>query len=143
MLRGNIQAKVDEKGRVKIPGAYLAELRESGDKFYITSQNGDHARLYPMKEWDLLEEKIARAPSKTRLKFMARWNYYGQEVELDTQGRVVIPPVLREAAQVNGQVDVMGFRTHLQIWNHDRLTVDMERNPITPHDEDVADDLGI
>ena len=48
MLRGSHLATVDEKGRVKIPAEYLAELRRHGKQFYVTSENGDHARVYPM-----------------------------------------------------------------------------------------------
>jgi MraZ protein len=51
MLRGNYPAKVDEKGRLKIPVAFLETLKEFGERFYITSENGDYVRIYPMKVW--------------------------------------------------------------------------------------------
>ena len=59
MLRGNIPAKVDEKGRLKIPAAFLEKLKEHGERFYVTSEEGDHARIYPMKFWEQIEEKLA------------------------------------------------------------------------------------
>ena len=98
MLRGNYPAKVDEKGRVKIPAAYLEELREYGNKFYVTSENGDYVRVYPMKIWNEIEEKLALLSShnRTKQKFLTRTNYYGQVVELDGQGRLLIPAILRE-----------------------------------------------
>ena len=98
MLRGNYPAKVDEKGRVKIPAAFLEELREYGNKFYVTSENGDYVRVYPMKIWNEIEEKLAQLSShnRTKQKFLTRTNYYGQVVELDGQGRLLIPPILRE-----------------------------------------------
>ena len=110
MLRGNYLAKVDEKGRVKIPAAFLEALREYGSKFYVTSENGDYVRIYPMKIWDGIEEKLARLSShnRTKQKFLTRTNYYGQVVELDAQGRILMPPILREAAQMKGDVDVLG-----------------------------------
>ena len=49
MLRGNHLATVDEKGRVKIPAAFLESLRELGNRFFVTSENGDYVRIYPMK----------------------------------------------------------------------------------------------
>ena len=93
MLRGNYPAKVDEKGRVKIPAAFLEELREYGNKFYVTSENGDYVRVYPMKIWNEIEEKLAQLSShnRTKQKFLTRTNYYGQVVELDGQGRLLIP----------------------------------------------------
>ena len=93
MLRGNYPAKVDEKGRVKIPAAFLEALREYGNKFYVTSENGDYVRIYPMKIWNEIEEKLAQLSShnRTKQKFLTRTNYYGQVVELDGQGRLLIP----------------------------------------------------
>ena len=76
MLRGNYPAKVDDKGRVKIPAAFLESLREYGNKFYVTSENGDYVKIYPMKVWSGIEEKLApfrrveaagTAGAKTRL----------------------------------------------------------------------------
>ena len=63
MLRGNIPAKVDEKGRLKIPAAFLEELKGFGDQFYVTSETGDSARVYPMKFWSGIEEKLAKISS--------------------------------------------------------------------------------
>jgi len=62
---------------------------------------------------------------------------------LDGQGRILIPAVLRESAQMKGEVDVLGNLTYLEIWNHDRFTDDMNRNPITAEDERILDELGI
>lgn len=145
MLRGNYPAKVDEKGRVKIPAAYLEALREYGNKFYVTSENGDYVRVYPMKIWNEIEEKLARLSShnRTKQKFLTRTNYYGQVVELDGQGRILIPGILRESAQMRGDVDVLGNLTYLQVWNHTRFLDNMKANAITEEDEKTLDDLGI
>lgn len=145
MLRGNYPAKVDEKGRVKIPVAFLAELRDLGEKFYVTSENGDFVRIYPMKVWNEIEEKLARISSHNRAKqkFLTRTNYYGQVVTLDGQGRILIPPVLREAAQMKGEVDVLGNLNYLTVWNHARFLEQLNRNPITAEDEKTLEDLGI
>ncbi|MGB6623505.1 MAG: hypothetical protein WBE43_01855, partial [Candidatus Acidiferrales bacterium] len=115
MLRGSHLATVDEKGRVKVPADFLAELRRYGKQFYVTSENGDYARIYPMKVWDEIEKKLAKLSSHnpTKQKFLARTNYFGQVVELDGQDRVLIPPVLRESAQMKGEVSVNGQLTYL------------------------------
>ncbi|PYU27791.1 MAG: division/cell wall cluster transcriptional repressor MraZ [Acidobacteria bacterium] len=145
MLRGNYPAKVDEKGRVKIPAAFLEALREYGNKFYVTSENGDYVRVYPMKIWSEIEEKLARLSShnRTKQRFLTRTNYYGQIVELDGQGRILVPSILRESAQMRGDVDVLGNLTYLQIWNHTRFLDNLKASPITDDDEKTLDDLGI
>lgn len=145
MLRGNYPARVDEKGRVKIPAAFLEALREYGNKFYVTSENGDYVRVYPMKIWNEIEEKLARLSShnRTKQKFLTRTNYYGQLVELDGQGRILVPPILRESAQMRGDVDVLGNLNFLQIWNHTRFLDNLKASPITDDDEKTLDELGI
>ena len=145
MLRGNIPAKVDEKGRLKIPADFLGELREHGDRFYVTSDDGNRAWIYPMKAWGEIEDKLAKVPSydRAKRKFFDRTNYYGQVVELDGQARLLIPTVLREAAQVKGDVDVIGNRTYLEVWNHDRFIDNMSKNPMTDEDRKALADAGI
>ena len=145
MFRGNYTAKVDAKGRVKIPSSLLAELREMGDEFYVTSENGDHARVYPMRVWNEIEERLARLSSHnaTKQKFLMRTSYYGQAVKRDGQGRLLIPPVLREAADMKGEVDVLGRLTYLEVWNHTRFMDSLRTNPITADDWKILDDLGI
>jgi len=145
MLRGNHLATVDDKGRLKIPAAFLDSLRELGNRFFVTSENGDFVRIYPMKAWNEIEEKLARLSShnRTKQKFLMRANYYGQVAELDTQGRILIQPILREAAQMRGEVDVMGHLTYIDVWNHARLLESMSKNPITEDDEKTLDGLGI
>ena len=145
MLRGNYPAKVDGKGRLKIPAAFLETLREYGSQFYVTSENGNYVRIYPMKVWSEIEERLARLSShnRTKQKFLTRANYFGQVVELDRQGRVLIPPILREAALMKGDVDVLGNLNYLEVWNHSRFLENLDKNPITAEDEKTLDDLGI
>jgi MraZ protein len=145
MLRGNIPAKVDEKGRLKIPAAFLEELKGFGDQFYVTSETGDTARIYPMKVWEEIEAKLSRLSShnKTKEKFLTWTNYYGQAVEIDGQGRILIPPVLREAALMKGDVDVNGNLTYLEIRNHTRSLENLKKSQLTDEDWKILDELGI
>ena len=146
MLRGNHRAKVDEKGRLKIPAAFLGELRESGEKgFFVTSLNGLSARIYPMEEWEKIEKALTRVGSinRTKKKFLNLANYYGQQVRLDKQGRVLMPSILRESAAMKGEVDVLGMLTCLDVWNHSRYIDDIKKNLITADDEKVLDELGV
>ena len=145
MLRGNIPAKVDEKGRLKIPAAFLEELKGFGDQFYVTSETGETARIYPMKVWEEIEAKLSRLSShnRTKEKFLTWTNYYGQAVEIDGQGRVLIPPVLREAALMKGDVDVNGNLTYLEVRNHGRSLENLKKSQLTEEDWKTLDDLGI
>jgi len=115
-LRGNCPAKVDEKGRLKIPAVFLDELKEYGNQFYITSTTGETAR---------------------------RTSYYGQTVELDGQGRLLLPTVLREAAQTKGDVDVLGNLDYLEVMNHTRVLDQLKNEPYTDEDDKALEDLGI
>ena len=76
-----------------------------------------------MPVWLDLEQKLAAMPSThpSRLRFLDRVNYFGSAGELDTQGRVLIPVRLREAATMTGDVDVLGQYNYLEVWNHDRF----------------------
>src|SRR5437667_11875171 len=114
-LRGNCQAKVDEKGRLKIPAVFLEGLRKYGNQFYITSTTGESARIYPMQVWIGIEEKLAKASSKNRAKrkFLMRTSYLGHAVERYGQGRVLVHPVWREWPRTTGQLNVSGMRDDL------------------------------
>ncbi|MGA2098020.1 MAG: division/cell wall cluster transcriptional repressor MraZ [Candidatus Acidiferrum sp.] len=136
-LRGNCPAKVDEKGRLKIPSVFLDELKEYGHQFYITSPTGETARIYPMKVWSEIEDKLAQLPSANvaKRKFLMRTSYYGQVAELDGQGRLLLPAVLREAAQTLGDVDVFGALNYLEVMNHARVLDKLKNEPYTDEDD--------
>ena len=144
-LRGNCPAKVDEKGRLKVPAQFLEELKEYGTQFYITSVTGENARIYPLRVWSEIEDKLAALPSQNQAKrkFLMRTSYYGQTVELDGQGRVLLPSVLRESAQMKGEVDVFGSLDYLEVMNHTRLLDDLKGAPFTAEDFKALDDLKI
>lgn len=130
---------------MKVPADFLGELRRSGKRFYVTSENGDRARIYPMRAWEEIEKKLAKLSShnQAKQKFLARTNYYGQVVELDGQGRILIPPVLREAAEMKGEVTVSAQLTYLEVWNHGRFLEQLKNNPISAEDEKALDTIGI
>ena len=140
-LRGNCPAKVDEKGRLKIPALFLEELKEYGDQFYITSPTGESARVYPLKVWGEIEDKLgSTANSKEKRQFLMRTSYYGQVAELDGQGRVLMPSILRESALLKGDVAVLGISNYLEVMNDARAVDQMKNEPFTDEDEDA---LGI
>ena len=144
-LRGNYPTKVDEKGRLKIPASFLEELKEYGNQFYITSPTGETARIYPMKVWNEIEDKLAKLPSsnKSKRKFLMRTSYFGQVVELDAQGRLLMPSILREKALLKGDVAVLGSLDYLEVMNDARAVDQMDKDPFSDEDEKALGDLGI
>ncbi len=146
MLRGNYPARVDEKGRLKIPSSFLSVLKEQyGEEFFITSLNGQNTRIWPLEEWKEIEEKLADASSSNlaRKKFLNIVNYYGKVVKLDKQGRLLIPPRVRESAEMRGEVEVLGHLRYLEVWNHQRFLDEIRKNPLTPEDFQSLDDIGV
>ena len=146
MLRGNYAAKIDDKGRLKIPNAFRSLLEaEFGAELFVTSLTGEDVRIYPMPVWNALEERLGRMPSThpSRLKYFDRANYFGQTSEIDSQGRVVIHARLRESAGMAGEVDVLGQYDHLDIWNHERFIAKLQREPYTDDDARALSEFGI
>jgi len=146
MLRGNAPATVDEKGRLKIPSTFRADIEESwGSDFYVTSLSGESVLIYPLPVWQEIEERLAKLPSlnPTKKKFLDRTNYYGQLASADKSGRILIPPLLRESAQMTGEVAVLGYLNYLDVWNHERFLGRMKDQPFTEEDHEVLGKLGI
>ncbi len=146
MFRGNHPTRVDEKGRLKVPAEFKRLIDEKyGTQFYITSLDGKVAQVYPFEEWQRIEEKLARLSNfnPTKKKFLNRTNYYGQQVEIDGQGRLLIPALLREAAKIQGEVAVVGNLTYLEVQSLEAYKKDIEENPFTQDDEKTLDELGI
>jgi MraZ protein len=145
MFRGNHPTRVDEKGRLKVPAEFKRVIDEKyAQKFYITSQDGNIAQVYPFEEWERIEQKLAALSTfnPTKKKFLTRTNYYGQVVEMDGQGRLLVPQILREAAQIRGEVAVLGNLTYLEVRNLGALDKEI-KEPFTDEDIKTLDDLGI
>jgi len=147
MFRGNHPARVDEKGRLKVPAEFkrVVDEKYSGAQYYITSLDGKRAQIYPFEEWQRIEEKLARLSTfnPTKKKFLDRTNYYGQVVDMDNQARLLMPSLLREAAQLKGEVAVVGMLTYLEVRNLEAYRKEIEENAFTAEDEGTLDGLGI
>ena len=146
MFRGNHPTRVDEKGRLKVPAEFKRVIDEKyGQQFYITSLDGKSAQVYPFEEWERIEQKLAALSNfnPTKKKFLDRTNYYGQQVEMDGQGRLLLPQLLREAGQIKGEVAVLGNLTYLVVRNLELFKREIEEEKFTPDDEKTLDELGI
>jgi MraZ protein len=146
MFRGNHPTRVDEKGRLKVPAEFKRVIDEKyGQQFYITSLDGKVAQVYPFEEWERIEQKLTGLSTfnPTKRKFLDRTNYWGQQVEIDGQGRLLMPQLLREAAGLKGEVAVTGMLTYLEVRNLEGYRREIEENKFTSEDEKTLDELGI
>jgi MraZ protein len=146
MFRGNHPTRVDEKGRLKIPAEFKRVMDEKySQQFYITSLDGKVAQIYPFEEWERIEQKLASLSTfnPTKKKFLSRVNYWGQQVEMDGQGRLLVPQLLRESAGIKGEVAVLGNLTYLEVRNAEAFRKEIETEQFTPDDEKTLDELGI
>src|SRR5437660_2233120 len=146
MFRGNHPTRVDEKGRLKVPAEFKRVIDEKyGTQFYITSLDGKVAQIYPFEEWERIEQKLASLSTfnPTKKKFLTRANYWGQQVEMDGQGRLLIPQLLREKAVIKGEVAVLGNLTYLVVRNLEQYRREIETESFTGDDAKTLAELDI
>ncbi len=146
MFRGNNPTRIDEKGRLKLPAEFKRQIDESyGTQFFITSRDGRRAEIYPMQEWEKFEAKLATIPNfnPAKKKLMERINYYGHTTEMDAQGRLLIPQLVREELNVADDVNVFGMQTYFEIANREAFKANMDANPMTAEDEESLAGFGL
>jgi MraZ protein len=146
MFRGNNPTRVDEKGRLKMPADYKRRVDELyGPSFYITSTDGKRAQLYPLMEWEKKEALLALMPNShpAKVKYLDVTSYYGQMAEMDNQGRLLLPQLLRESAKVTGDVVVLGKQGFLEVVNHDDYKAHIAESPLTAEDNAALSGFGL
>lgn len=120
MFRGNNPAKVDDKGRLKIPSGFKTLLDAANvTQLYITSTDGRSAEIWPLPEWEKQEKQLAEQSTLDDAvqKYLNLTSYYGQQVEMDNQARVVLPQKLRDKGKLNAEVVVLGKLIYLEVQN--------------------------
>ncbi len=152
MFRGNHPTRVDEKGRLKLPADFKSELDGGGEGkqvFYITSKDGKRAEVWPLKAWEGVEAKLATIPNMNpaKQKFLDVTSYYGQMIEMDGQGRLLIPQLLRESANVGAKaaadVVVFGKMQYLEVANREAFEAELKAAPLTAEDQAALAGLGL
>ena len=144
MFRGSHITRVDEKGRLKMPAEFKRQIDEEyGGQFYITSRDGKVGEIHPMREREQFETKLAAVPSFNPAKQkLLKWiNYFGQTAEMDGQGRVLLPQLLREKAKLMAEVVVSGNEGFLKVENHQDYEQGLE--PMTMEDQIELSKVGI
>ena len=126
MFLGEFSHTIDEKGRLTIPAKFRDELAEG----LIVTRGIDRClAVYPMKEWNRLAEQVSALPLTDRLARAFRRLVFANASDAvpDKQGRILIPPRLREYADLNGEAVVTGLNTYVEVWNPDAWGEERER----------------
>ncbi len=123
MFNGRFDHSIDDKGRVNIPVRFREELERDGhDRVYITNsvfENQHCLEAYPPNEWTRLQEQIrqkARFDNQLR-SFEVFYIGGAHEVLVDKQGRILVPPKLREFAALDREVTFSAMTDHFQLWD--------------------------
>ena len=121
--RGRFSARIDSKGRVKIPsGLYQGKATSKAPRFFITNnvfQGQRFLDVFPEKEWNRLESKISEMP-RFHLDVQAFKRFYISSaivVESDSQSRLLVPQDLREYAKFSEDIVIVGAISHFEIWD--------------------------
>lgn len=116
---GEYRHQVDDKGRITVPSPMRALL---AGPVHVAQWLDTCLAILPPAEWDAIADKVAGLPmTDPRARALERRLYGGAiETELDRQGRILLPPNLREFAGLEGEVVVVGSRSHAEIWSLDR-----------------------
>lgn len=128
-FRGSFQATIDDKGRLKLPARLKGQIEEwYGPQVFVTSIAPHELRVYPLSVWEELEQRFLARPSMDPL--VQRWiehANYGQDDELDAQGRVLVPSLLREVVGVAGEVVVSGRGRFLAVVSRERAQTELAK----------------
>ena len=120
MFRGSFEHTMDSKGRVSVPAKFRDIIADRYDGRLVLALDFDRClAVYPLEEWEKLEEKIRTLPmmQKEVKEFMRFFFSSASECELDKQGRILIPPTLRERAAINKTVLLVGIINKIEIWD--------------------------
>ena len=118
MFLGQYTHNLDEKGRLTIPAKYREDL---ADGMVATRGHQGQIVLYPLAEWRALSERIDALPKlDTRASNIRRLLYaFAEDLSMDRQGRIIVPPRLRQYAHIDSEVIIVGLNTYIELWAPD------------------------
>lgn len=134
-FRGNHPAKVEDGGRLKLPGPFKKIVDDAQiTQFYITSMDGLCAQIWPLPEWEEQEKLLSElsVTDDAAEKYLDQTSYYGQQVEMDKQARLQLPQILRGKASLDAEVAVRGKMNHLEVHNLKNLEESLKVKALTP-----------
>jgi MraZ protein len=139
MLRGHSTARVDDKGRVKIPAEFLDEFLDlcgPERRIYITSRDGRMALVYPLPVWEEHERAVAALPGTHPAveNYLLTVAFWGRESQVDASGRILLHPELRNHARITGDASVFGRQRRLEVCDYELF----KGQPPTVSKDDLA-----
>ena len=120
MFRGVNSITLDAKGRMAMPTRYRDRLTSHCDGQLVVTVDRDHCLLlYPLPEWEILERKLVKLPSlnKQARRLQRLLIGHATEMELDGNGRILLPPPLREFAELDKRIVLIGQGNKFEIWD--------------------------
>lgn len=119
MFRGRHDHTIDKKGRLSIPAAYRNEILRRSEQPPILTNYENYLALYPYEDWLVIEQKLmAKSKLQPDVNAYIRFVISGSsECPIDSQGRILVPPNLREHAQLESKVTIAGALECIEIWD--------------------------
>ena len=120
IFRGINNIALDAKGRMAMPARYRDRLMEiSGGRMVVTVDQDRCLLVYPLPEWEIIEAQLVSLPSLNKQARLLQRLLIGHatEVELDTQGRILLPTMLRDYASLDKKVVLIGQGKKFEIWD--------------------------
>jgi MraZ protein len=133
MFRGGDQAKIDNKGRLKIPAQHRQTLfAEYGPEIFMTVIRDRQLTIYPLEIWKAKEQKLLHMPDSVEAKhrFLTHANFFGAAKTVDDQGRVAIPAHIRKRADLLEDVAVISNLHTLQVMGAENMERFVDENPL-------------
>jgi MraZ protein len=133
MLLGEFVHTIDDKGRITVP----AKFRQRLDDGLVATKGIDPCLwLYPVDAWEDLSKEINGLPlTDTRSREFKRQVFGGaSNLVPDKQGRIILPPYLREFANIDKQAVIIGLYDHCEVWNPERWQERQQRSDSNPEE---------
>jgi len=130
MFRGRFVHAIDAKGRLSMPASYRAQLQQTKDAPPILTNLQDHLELYPHEDWLEIEERLSQAAASLQpeAQDLQRFMVSGAvEAPIDGQGRILVPPYLRQHAGLEREVAIAGVGRHVELWDRTRFDQHLAR----------------
>lgn len=122
MFRGRYEHSIDAKGRLSVPSKFREILVANYDERLILTNFDNCLWAYPVREWKLVEEKVAALPQfKPEVKALQRFFISAaSECPLDPNGRIIVPNTLRRYGGLMKDVVMVGMTKRIEIWARER-----------------------
>lgn len=131
MFRGITQINLDSKGRMAIPTKFRAPLQSSENASTVVTIDTDSSclLLYPLKEWEMIEEKLQALPSfnPEARRIQRLLIGHASDLEIDANGRILLPALLRDYARLEKKIMLIGQGKKFEIWDEAHWVHERER----------------